>query len=93
MIKIDTGILIPPIRRGKRKYPFLEMEIEDSFLVECQEEPRARDTKIVQVYTCLKRCKKRHGLKIKITARSVPGGVRFWRINDDGSIPATMLLK
>ena len=90
MLKIDKNIPIPPKRkenyhRGKRKYPFLEMQVGDSFFVECQQTPRARDHKIIQVNNVFRRYKKRHNLQIKITTRSVPEGIRVWRINNDST--------
>lgn len=75
--KIEKGILIPPHYRGgaKRKYPFDEMQMGDSFLVLCEKE-KAKD-----VSATLKGSSKRMYPTLFTTRYiSEEGGVRIWRI-------------
>ena len=77
MIKIDKGVPIPPkpgMPGAPKKYPFWDMEVGDSFFVECKpEESRAKEKSL---YAC--------GWRVfgagALATRSVEGGVRVWRI-------------
>ena len=68
-IKIDKGVPVPTSRWGKRKYPFPDMEIVDSFFTDDKQE-----TVGSSVATYAKFNNK------KFTTRSENGGTRVWRI-------------
>jgi hypothetical protein len=68
MIEIEKGIPLPV---GRHKYPFLDMEIGDSFFV------GNRTTGEMSYHIAYFR--KKHPLR-KFTCRTVDGGVRCWRI-------------
>lgn len=70
-IKIDKGVPIPTSRwsGAKRKYPFPDMEIGDSFFTDTKQE-----TVGSSVATYAKFNNK------KFTTRSENGGTRVWRI-------------
>ena len=72
VIQVDRGIPLPRPRRDRRwKYPWLEMEVGDSFLV-----PDERNVlRMVRVGCSTSR---RHGMRFE--ARQVEGGVRVWRV-------------
>lgn len=69
-IKIDKGIPVPETRGRIRKYPWDEMEIDDSFLVSLK-------TKNISGYTFW--ANKRYAPK-RFTGRKMPDGHRIWRI-------------
>lgn len=81
-IKIERGVPIPLVDKPEResKYPFGEMEIEESFFVP--------NTKPSSMHACISRFKKSKGSERKFTVRSVTEkqgdkdveGVRIWRI-------------
>jgi hypothetical protein len=68
-LQIEKGIPIPQSgsRTHARKYPFDEMEIGDSVLVEDD-----------RVYSAVSVYSKRNGKKY--ATRKVEGGIRVWRI-------------
>lgn len=68
-ITIDRNIPIPKISRGSRpsKYPWAEMEIGDSFVMN-RKRPNGTVSAANKRYSC------------KFIARTVEGGVRVWRI-------------
>lgn len=70
-IKIDKGVPVPASRwsGSKRKYPFPDMEVGDSFFTESKQETVGSS---VASYA-------RFNNK-KFTARSENGGTRVWRI-------------
>jgi len=73
MIKfeIDKGIPIPKTLPVWRKYPFLEMEIGDSFFVSGKENGlRARGA----AYQCS------YNNNLKFKTRWVDDGLRIWRV-------------
>lgn len=61
---------------GARKYPFEDMEITDSFFVECEPEEAGATA------NRLRNAAHRFSLSSpsKFSIRHVPGGVRVWRI-------------
>lgn len=70
--QIERGIPIPTYRRGRRGlYPFREMKVGDSFVVEKTKKASAQ--RAASFYG------KNHGQVF--TARSVPEGVRIWRVS------------
>jgi hypothetical protein len=74
-LEVERGIAIPPMRRGFRRrsihYPFVALEIGESFLV-----PRGADQRVV-ASMCLYWKKK---IGRVFTTRTVDGGIRVWRI-------------
>ncbi len=66
-IKIEKGIPIPKSRVGSTKYPFKEMKVGDSFLVE------------ERLRSCMAMQAKKHGIAVT-TARTDDGKVRVWRV-------------
>lgn len=71
MIKIEKGIPMPEVQAGsKPKYPFLEMEIGDSFFVEGA--PQSLLTSAASNHA------KRYGGRFSV--RKQYGGVRVWRV-------------
>lgn len=66
-IKIEKGI---PLAWGFYKYPFAEMEVGDSFLIP--------DMKIGRMGHIRKQAEMKTGFEF--TCRTVPGGVRVWRV-------------
>jgi len=67
MFKVEKGIPVPPV---KNKYPWLQMEVGDSFFVPgvtCKE-----------FRTQPSSAGRRYGRKY--ASRSVDGGVRVWRV-------------
>jgi hypothetical protein len=81
MFTIDEGIPVPPRASrspGESKYPFVHMEVGDSFLVPVDAANGDTTTKargrIAQACT---KASKRYD--VKFIARAVSGGVRVWR--------------
>ena len=70
MIKIDKDIPIPTIRG---KYPFKDMKVGDSFLVE---KPTVSKHNVA---SALHSSAKKMGKDYKITVRREENGVRCWR--------------
>lgn len=72
-IKIDKGIPFQPVKRGKRdsKYPWMEMEIGDSFLFPA-------NLKKSTACNNASFASKRHGKKFVV--RKTPEGYRCWRV-------------
>ena len=58
-----------PIQRGREKYPFLKMEIGDSFVF-------SGNRKVIGAAASWYGSR----YKMKFTTRSVDGGVRVWRV-------------
>jgi hypothetical protein len=74
--KIEHGIPLPTARGCIRKYPFMELQIGDSFFVPCQdgEDPRITFRRVQgQTYNQQWRLKKRFAI------RTMKKGVRIWR--------------
>jgi hypothetical protein len=75
MITIDKGIPVPTMRIRPSKYPWADMDVGDSFLVEATaEEMKARSASISRGATAAAK-----QLGRKFTVRKVDGGVRVWR--------------
>ena len=66
-IKIDVGIPVPTINT---KFPFLKMQVNDSFFIPGREAKDFTST----AYSC----GIKHGMKFAV--RTVKGGCRCWRI-------------
>lgn len=71
-MQIDKNIPIPgrANNKGKRKYPFAEMQIGDSILIV--------HIPMTSVTPQVTRAERETGFKF--TARKVSGGVRVWRV-------------
>ena len=77
--KIEKGIPIthkPNVGGGKKKYPFEDMEIGDSFLVPCKKEKAQSVSSTLMGAT-----KREHPKKFTTHYNLEEGGVRIWRIN------------
>ena len=74
MKKIEKGIPIPP--RSNIKYPWGEMEVGDSFFVECEYSRKKHQS----IGGSKAQFIRHHKSKCKFTARRVDGGIRVWRI-------------
>ena len=81
MIKVDKNIPIPGINTKKSKYdfPFAYMDINDSFLIEETKDNEAALTRGSLLYALIK-FNKQNNSNIRITTRTVPDGIRVWRI-------------
>lgn len=74
MIAIEKGVEMPEGRvRVKRKYPYGEMEVGDSFVVE-------NDSPSRMVNVCGMNRKMGLKLKRRFTARKQEDGIRVWRV-------------
>lgn len=73
MFQIEKNIPIPGVAARNTKYPFLQLEVGDSFFVPCAEEQKKsfRGRLAGRVVKIKDR---------KFTVRSVDGGMRVWRI-------------
>ena len=81
MTKVDKNIPIPDISTNKSKYdfPFAYMDINDSFLIE---ETKDNDVALIRgsLHYALNKFNKQNNSNIRITTRTVPDGIRVWRI-------------
>ena len=74
LFAVEKGVPLPARKNGDRatKYPFMRMEVGDSFLIPCQGEE------------CRKAQMRVSGRKPtkgkKFTTRMVEGGIRVWRV-------------
>lgn len=72
MTQIDSGVPLQNYR-SKKKYPFAQMKVGDSFFfVELPEVESAQNAG--------KGYANRHNAEFKMTRRKVEGGYRLWRI-------------
>lgn len=88
--QIEDGIDVPPIVRGRQvnpPYPFAEMLVGQSFLVEVDTlvgMGEALDAELTRLEKNLRAAAMRYAKveqgTVKFTIRQVPGGVRCWRI-------------
>ena len=69
ILSVESGIPIPPRRRGRPKYKWDSMRIDSSFFV--------RRGKLSTVSSAASRAGKR--LERTFSCRAVPGGIRVWR--------------
>src|SRR5690606_14294925 len=71
LFKVEKGIPVPPVKQGPySRYPWLQMEVGDSFFVPGVE------------YSAFKQQPSNAGRRYgrKYASRSVDGGVRVWRV-------------
>lgn len=77
MFVIEKNVSMPEAQSGKtRKYPFLDMDVGDSFFAatETSEDQRKLGMRIKNAASYIE---KKHAMKFSI--RKVEGGVRIWR--------------
>ena len=81
MIKVDKNIPIPAISTRKSRYdfPFAYMDINDSFLIEATKDNEVALIRGSLSYA-LNKFNKQNNSNIRITTRTVPDGIRVWRI-------------
>ncbi len=87
--KIEKHIyLAPPVnlyyKKKKRisKYPFLLMNVEDSFLIPCANMTNKQTVRNLRAAILIAAAKfnKKHGVKYKFKTRSAESGIRIWRV-------------
>jgi len=74
MIKIEKGVKIPE----KNKYPFTQMELNDSFFVPA---PNGNEDKTRSSLSAALTAANKSMRPIKFTLRKLEGGFRVWRVN------------
>ena len=78
-IPLPENIVRDSNRKGVCKYPFLKMEINDSFLM--LSDDKGKDRIVRNLSTAWRAEMKRKGIKDRyFTVRRVEEGVRIWRI-------------
>ena len=75
MIEVESGIAIPKprIKFKGGVYPYNQMQVGDSFLVN-------EDRNNLLIYVCNKNRIAAKAYNTKYTAKRVEGGVRVWRV-------------
>jgi hypothetical protein len=82
MFPIEKGVAVPATR-SEGKYPFRVMEIGDSFFVPCEEAVR-----VARAHTIKTAAKKfRAPGQWRFVVRSVPAGIRVWKVTDERAEP------
>ena len=81
MIKVGKNIPIPAIitKESKYDFPFAYMDINDSFLIEATKDNEVTLIRSSLSYA-LNKFNKQNNSNIRITTRTVPDGIRVWRI-------------
>ena len=94
MFTIEKGIPLPPVTRGpETKYPFADMEVDDSFFVQYKSFEFADSTPQAEIdaaiakaqqasYNSVARTKSafvKANAGKEFTLRKVEGGIRVWR--------------
>ena len=81
MTKVDKNIPIPDIIAKKSKYdfPFAYMDINASFLIEATKDSEVALIRGSLSYA-LNKFNKQNNSNIRVTTRTVPDGIRVWRI-------------
>ena len=81
MTKVDKNIPIPDnnTRKSKYDFPFAYMDINDSFLIEATKDSEV-DSIRGSLHYALNKFNKQNNSNIRITTRTVPDGIRVWRI-------------
>lgn len=77
-IQIEKGVPVPTLNAVRRRYPFAQMEVGDSFLVRADGQ-KARRARYGTVKKCAYVFTERHGAGRVFTVRQVDDGVRVWR--------------
>ena len=73
MIKIEKGIVIPPPKPGRKLYPWRDLEVGESFLVEKDHRSLARLQAVLLGCSRASRCDR------TFVTRQMDSGVRVWR--------------
>ena len=84
-IKVEKNIPIHHVNLGPRlkftqRFPFKSMEVNDSFFIKCEKDPKKRRVFRATLSYSFVKFNKSSKYKIKITSRSYPEGFRVWRI-------------
>jgi hypothetical protein len=76
MIQIEKNIPMPNLGKNRRavKYPFMQMEVGDSFFVELEHNHKNHNTLSTAAYQAAKR------LGVVFTKQKVENGYRVWRV-------------
>ena len=79
--KIEHGIPVPDYApRGATTFPFAEMKVGDSFLVPAgTKRPNGKDWTVTSITHSWRWTANKKGMKF--SARTLPDGVRVWRIS------------
>lgn len=84
--KIESNIPIPEAQRGRirKKYPFQEMQVGDSFLVPVTDvEGKWNASKMNnRITSAARQYQQQNNPLFRVICRKVEGGVRCWRIDD-----------
>lgn len=88
-IGIDHSFPIPPRSSGAGRYPYHDMEVGDSLLVEGAN-PKALYGK-VQAWR--KVSGHSYTSRVEHNDNGQPKGIRVWRVDDTGQVPATKVRK
>lgn len=85
MFKIEKNVTLPHRPNAgfvvvPQKYPFGEMKIGDSFLIECENTKRELDNVRSSLFHHKKKFNTLNNCKIKITSRVLNNGIRVWKI-------------
>jgi len=79
---IEKGIAIPPgwnsFTKKPLKYPLNEMAVGDSFFIPIENKARTEHVRM-DVFAEITKLKK-DGIVVKVSTRSVEGGMRVWRV-------------
>lgn len=76
-MKIESNMPIPHAGGRPRAYPWYEMEIGQSFMVNC---PDVESKRLANNLTSCK-CNAAKKTGFKYTMRKVKGGIRCWRVS------------
>jgi len=79
MFKIEKGVSLKKRGIYKEIYPFKEMEIGDSFLIECKDVEKEKMRSYVYTHFTHYRAVDNN---FKISTRKEKNGIRVWRIED-----------
>ena len=76
--KVEKGIAIPGKHGGISKYPWQQMQIDDSFFIACANDARRNVQRAA--YMNGKAYVKKHRPSSKVATRLEDGGVRIWLV-------------
>lgn len=76
IVNIDAGIPMPEPRATRVVYPYKEMEVGESFLVE----PKGKETKNLLAVVCNRNNAMAKKLGRKFRAKTMEDGIRVWRV-------------
>ena len=73
---LESGVTIPSVQRGRDKYPFATMDVDDSFLIRFDDEDSKRIRR--RAYAAASWANTHRAPK-RFAVRTVDEGVRIWR--------------